>query len=223
MQDVVEFFIIGPGKGIVFGLGKDSAGGEFKSEVIADGVPVEDYFDVATFPGRADGGVQMSGVGQGTVLGIEEFVEDIFGRVFRGGDFSGGRIHLMAERGDGDGKNRSMLPAHIMNAFCTYDWPGNVRELQNELQRYLSNQPLEFVGDVQAESETQDDLFRPGGDLANLALPEALEAFEKRAITTTLAQHQGNTNKAAEVLGISLRTLQRKIKKYRIEHDKDFV
>jgi transcriptional regulator with PAS, ATPase and Fis domain len=110
----------------------------------------------------------------------------------------------------------SMLPGHIIEALCTYDWPGNVRELQNEVQRYLSEQRLEFIGDVQAKSATQDDLFRPGGDLAHLALSEALEAFEKRAIAATLTHHQGHTGKAAESLGISVRTLQRKIKKYRL-------
>jgi transcriptional regulator with PAS, ATPase and Fis domain len=39
---------------------------------------------------------------------------------------------------------------------------------------------------------------------------------EKRAIAVTLIQYQGNTFKTAEVLGISVRTLQRKIKKYRL-------
>jgi transcriptional regulator with PAS, ATPase and Fis domain len=110
----------------------------------------------------------------------------------------------------------STISGHIIEALCTYDWPGNVRELQNEVQRYLSEQRLEFIGDVQATSETQDDLFRAGGELAHLALPEALEAFEKRAIAGTLTQHQGNTVKTADVLGISVRTLQRKIKKYRL-------
>ena len=117
----------------------------------------------------------------------------------------------------------SMIPGHIIEALCTYDWPGNVRELQNELQRYLSEQRLEFIGDVQATSEIQDGVLGPGGELANLALPEALEAFEKRTIIRTLTQHQGNTVKTAEVLGISLRTLQRKIKRYRIENYKDFA
>jgi DNA-binding NtrC family response regulator len=90
------------------------------------------------------------------------------------------------------------------------------KALEDEVQRSLSEQDLEFIGNLQAKSATQDDLFRPGGELAHLALPEALEAFEKRAIAATLAHHQGNTNKAAEILGISVRTLQRKIKKYRL-------
>jgi len=110
----------------------------------------------------------------------------------------------------------AMIPGHIIEALCTYDWPGNVRELQNEVQRYLSEQRLEFIGDVQAMSATQDDLFRPGGDLANLALPEALEAFEKRVIVATLAQNQWKTKATADILGITQRSLQRKIKKYHL-------
>jgi transcriptional regulator with PAS, ATPase and Fis domain len=113
----------------------------------------------------------------------------------------------------------AMMPGPIIEALCKYDWPGNVRQLQNELQRYLSGQGLEFIGDLQAKSETKDDL---GGALAKLALPEALEALEKRLIVEKLTQHQGNTLKTADVLGVSLRTLQRKIKKYRIENYKDF-
>jgi DNA-binding NtrC family response regulator len=84
-------------------------------------------------------------------------------------------------------------------------------------------QRLEFLKDVSAERETSGDMSRVLSDLAHLALPEALEAFEKRLIAAKLAQNQECTGKTAAQLGISVRTLQRKIKRYGlcVKNDKD--
>jgi formate hydrogenlyase transcriptional activator len=108
------------------------------------------------------------------------------------------------------------IPTCIMEALCTYHWPGNVRELQNELQRYLAEQRLEFIGNISTESEAKSEISQAESELENLKLREALEVFEKRLIVKRLAQNQGHTGKTAEVLGIPLRTLQRKIKNYQL-------
>ena len=116
----------------------------------------------------------------------------------------------------GDGEDCPTIPVSIMEALCTYHWPGNVRELQNELQRYLAEQHLEFLGNISTESEAKSEISQAESELENLKLREALEVFEKRLIAKRLAQNQGHTGKTAEVLGIPLRTLQRKIKNYQL-------
>ncbi len=69
---------------------------------------------------------------------------------------------------------------------------------------------------MQDESDTDDVNTGLKAKLAHLSLPEAVEAFEKHLIAEKLTQNQGNTSQAAERLGVSQRTLQRKMKRYNL-------
>ncbi len=88
-----------------------------------------------------------------------------------------------------------------------YSWPGNVRELANALERAL----IVAAGDV----------IRPG-DLPLHAAEEKTEGprgsslaeMEKAAIIEALTRHEGDRRKTADELGISLRTLQYRLKDY---------
>ncbi len=111
----------------------------------------------------------------------------------------------------GDDRDCTRLPRQITTAFCSYHWPGNIREFQNEIQRYLAQQTLEFLGD------TPPDVFEDEGlSLKGLKFPKAVEAFEKHLLNNALSRAGGNTSKAANMLGISVRTIQRKIHKYKL-------
>jgi PAS domain S-box-containing protein len=110
----------------------------------------------------------------------------------------------------------STLPVPVVKALCRYDWPGNIRELQNELQRYLTEQRLEFIGDVQAEPFEEE-----GFSVEGLSFNEAVEAFEKRLLARVLAQNYWHQRKTADLLNIPPRTLYRKIRKYGLKNDKD--
>jgi two-component system C4-dicarboxylate transport response regulator DctD len=94
--------------------------------------------------------------------------------------------------------------------LCAYHWPGNVRELQNELQRYLAEQRLEFIGDVYTEAAEQEGDV----DLKEQGFYEAVETYEKRLIVNALKQNLGHREKTAAMLKILPRTLHRKMKKY---------
>jgi two-component system response regulator HupR/HoxA len=80
-----------------------------------------------------------------------------------------------------------------------YDWPGNVRELQNELQRYLAEQRLEFVGNAHLEPDRV-----PGGDgeIEGHGLYDLVAALERRLIMDALQSNLGHREKAAERLNI---------------------
>jgi transcriptional regulator with PAS, ATPase and Fis domain len=101
------------------------------------------------------------------------------------------------------GKEPPAIPAKIIETLFTYDWPGNVRELQNELQRYLAEQRLEFTTIL---PEDQSDL----------PLSEAVGEYEKHYISRVLQQNQGNKTKTAVKLGIDRKTLHTKLRKYGI-------
>jgi PAS domain S-box-containing protein len=116
----------------------------------------------------------------------------------------------------GDTRTCSTLPRHIMKALCNYEWPGNIRELQNELQRYLTEQRLEFIGNVQVEPVEEE-----GFSLEGLSFNETIETFEKRVLTRALAQNYWHQGKTAAMLDIPPKTLYRKIRKYGLKGDKE--
>ena len=91
------------------------------------------------------------------------------------------------------------------NALASYGWPGNIRELQNVIERAV----ILSAGTIDASLlnlETESDRR----DLAE----GLLKSNERELIRKTLEETDGNRRKAAEVLGISLRTLQYRIKEF---------
>jgi len=111
---------------------------------------------------------------------------------------------------------QTMLPSEVIQALYAYDWPGNVRELQNVLQRYLATKHLDqnifFRVTRGGEQRT------PGVTMLEpqhgMTLPEAVNALEKQMIATVLAQNNNHRLKTAQILGITRRALQYKLKKY---------
>ena len=97
------------------------------------------------------------------------------------------------------------------------DWPGNIRELRNVLETAVilaSSHTIELkdlAPDIQNEVPpppvpTSDDAFARVG--------MTMDEIEKEAIAQTLTETGGNKKRAAEMLGIGLRTLYRKLESY---------
>jgi transcriptional regulator with PAS, ATPase and Fis domain len=108
------------------------------------------------------------------------------------------------------------LPGRILESLYKRDWSGNIRQLQNVLQRYLTLKQLDVEDDPPEPAQREAD---PPGLQEDMELREALDDFEKRFILNTLKQHRGHRKKTAATLGIPLRTLQRKLKKYHLIKD----
>ena len=101
-----------------------------------------------------------------------------------------------------------ILPPHVRLAVEQYDWPGNVRELHNFLDRYLAfgDEALLSLGDA---GRADLLLNTPQG----ISLDQAVLQLEERMIRQALEKCRWHRGKAAEELGLNLRTLQRKMRR----------
>jgi len=99
-----------------------------------------------------------------------------------------------------------------LEALCGYHWPGNIRELRNVLERMVVLTRGDKLGlrEVPAFIRAGTGPARPAGEAATLSLDQA----EKRMIQDALKVHEGNRTEAAKQLGISRRTLHRKLNEY---------
>jgi transcriptional regulator with PAS, ATPase and Fis domain/DNA-binding LacI/PurR family transcriptional regulator len=112
--------------------------------------------------------------------------------------------------------DQTMLPGEIVQALYTYNWPGNVRELQNVLQRYLATRDSEAILSLLGRSVASYTVSDMKIDLKGMKLSEVMKTLEKRILAEILAQNDHRTDKTAKRLGINRRTLQKKIKQYRL-------
>jgi DNA-binding NtrC family response regulator len=104
----------------------------------------------------------------------------------------------------------------VMRRFVAYRWPGNVRELRNVLESMVVLADEEVL----TEEDLPESLMRSGADAsASPPIPAGMtmEELEKLAIVKALDQADGNRTRAAGRLGISVRTLQRKLRQYGVE------
>lgn len=110
------------------------------------------------------------------------------------------------------------LTTDAMNAILTYHWPGNVRELRTAIEHgvVMSHGPKIGLRDLPLSVRQVAGAALPGGITAVKAFGEKSSALdlhetEKRLIMQALATTKGNVTAAAKKLGISRRTLHRKI------------
>lgn len=108
------------------------------------------------------------------------------------------------------GRADAKIENSAMKTLETYAWPGNVRELKNAMEHAL------IFGKNQAlRREDFPPGLRRGADSATDGL-RSLEEMEKQAIRTTLEATHYKIARAAEILGISRKTLLEKRKKYEL-------
>jgi two-component system response regulator HydG len=133
-------------------------------------------------------------------------------------------IHFLKELAKTYGKPVPRVAAAVWKAFESHDWPGNVRELKNLLENMLL---LDLDGDLTLDDLPEDAGVRPygipGGAAAGSGagtgpdhlVGRPLEEVERYYTEKALELTKGNREEAATMLGISERTLYRKIQDWK--------
>jgi DNA-binding NtrC family response regulator len=122
-----------------------------------------------------------------------------------------------------NGKIVTGADSECVEALKSRDWPGNVRELRNVIERavIVSARPLLTVADLcpsspRAKLAKLEPVSTPAGQLVG----KALKDVERDLILQTLDQVKGNRLRAAEMLGISPKTLYNKLGRYQSEGER---
>jgi DNA-binding NtrC family response regulator len=128
--------------------------------------------------------------------------------------------HFLEELAQLHRKPHLKLSSELRDFVQTHAWPGNVRQLRNCIESMV------VMAKADAEVLRIEDLpttiDAPGkiDGLSDLPLAGyALADLEDQAILQTLAENRGNRTRSAEILGISVRTLQRKLKRFPARDD----
>jgi two-component system response regulator HydG len=106
-----------------------------------------------------------------------------------------------------------------MDMLIKYDWPGNVRELENIVERAVILMTGEHITEKQLPSNIARETcaVAPSADLVCISSTgdqRSLEEIEREAILETLKAADGNKSEAARRLGITRKTLHKKLKVY---------
>jgi two-component system NtrC family response regulator/two-component system response regulator HydG len=127
--------------------------------------------------------------------------------------------HFIEKYSSSYGRNITGLAPGTMNALLSHDWPGNVRELENVIERAIvlcngneltsDDLPPTLRGPRPIATTSTPGSFTPGASLYEI---------EREAILRTLEMVGGSTSKAADVLDISVRKIQYRLKEYASGH-----
>ncbi|HET7208713.1 MAG TPA: sigma-54 dependent transcriptional regulator [Terriglobales bacterium] len=124
---------------------------------------------------------------------------------------------LLAEMNSKHNRKIGTISDAVLHAFQAYSWPGNVRELRNTLERAIivcegpvieSRHLPPGFGQATVRAAASDP------DAVRLGVGTTVEEAEKLLILKTLEATSNNKTRAAEILGISLKTLHNKLKEY---------
>jgi DNA-binding NtrC family response regulator len=121
---------------------------------------------------------------------------------------------FLAEFNDRNNKSVSAVDPSAMRMMEQYNWPGNVREVRNVIERAVILANGEFIEPKHLPPLVTDspDVVKP---VIALEPGTTVEEAERRLILMTLEHTRDNKTRAAEILGISLKTLHNKLNKLR--------
>ena len=104
------------------------------------------------------------------------------------------------------------LAPDVVDAFLSYEWPGNVREMQNVIEGSIQLAPDNVICyELVSEYFVNKNVAKPADqEITNVA------AIEKQMIIDCLVKYKYNKTEAAKALGMSRRTLYRRLAEYNI-------
>ena len=110
-------------------------------------------------------------------------------------------------------KNVKGTTDRVLKMFSTHNWPGNVRELRNVVERSLIVCDKDLIEDKHLPVLEQREVAPSSNSLA-IPVGTTVAEAEKQLIYKTLEFTENNKTRAAEILGVSLKTLHNKLNLY---------
>ena len=121
---------------------------------------------------------------------------------------------FLKEFAEENGKQLVGIKPPALSALRRYSWPGNVRELQNSIESAVvmaRGSTIELHDLPPAVRRAQD------APAVRIPLGSTLDHGEREMIRATLSLQHGNKSRTAEILGISRKTLHRKMREYQLQ------
>jgi DNA-binding NtrC family response regulator len=126
---------------------------------------------------------------------------------------------LLRDMNEKHGRQVTGVDDEMLSKLMAYDWPGNVRELRNTVERavvlcgegHLSAHDLPPGFGSRSVLTTTTEL---SPNSVQVEVGTTVDEAERRLILKTLESTQNNKTRAAEILGISLKTMHNKLKEY---------
>ncbi len=119
--------------------------------------------------------------------------------------------HFM--KAHGDIKKLPPITGRILDEMLSHEWPGNVRELQNVLHRFFTLDRLDIAKTQGVSRLKDDDIAGHLIEQENNVYRVAMQNFEKNLFSKALEHNQWHREKAAQTLGLPVRTFYRKMKR----------
>ncbi len=116
--------------------------------------------------------------------------------------------HFLEKHAEKHRRNTSSISEEALQLLSSWKWPGNVRELENIIERAVVLSRSEQIEPNAFPLPIREHM--PTGDLLYFAVGTPLAEMERRMIQSTLQLVNGDKNRAAELLGITARTIYRK-------------
>jgi transcriptional regulator with PAS, ATPase and Fis domain len=158
------------------------------AQAVADGKLREDlYFRLSVFPLR--------------IPALRE----------RPGDVEGLALHFLDQLNSANGVCKR-VSQRALERLRQYRWPGNVRELKNLMQRAFILADDEI--DLEHLPELDYDSVPEPAGLVSVPIGTSLRDAERRLILATLAHYHDDKRRAAEALGVSLKTIYNRLREY---------
>ena len=123
--------------------------------------------------------------------------------------------HFVGSFSEKNSKGIKGFTPRAMDKLIKYSWPGNVRELMNAIERGVVLSRADYLNEEDLRIMLREE--SPGEDMTPADNPTAnlpLEEVEKNSILNTLESTGGNKSETARRLGITRKTLHKKLKKY---------
>lgn len=115
-------------------------------------------------------------------------------------------------------RNVQAIDEEALHCLLTHSWPGNVRELRNAIERAVMTCTSDMISTAHlpefAQKMSSQEAINEDREAVQLTLGSTIEDAERQLILRTLKHHHNNKTRAAEILGVSLKTLHNKLHRY---------